>query len=138
MCSYYYPEVPRSACPSQPQCLHHPIYSKDKLFLSSMYAPVVVICYFLQSVDGVEEANPTNTPDLRRRSNRATATGAATPSDPFSLGFGGFRRLMLPRGAEACSKGHSLFYGQGLGAPPPALRKVRTLYCIMLSPRWWK
>ncbi|CAM9734945.1 unnamed protein product, partial [Laminaria digitata] len=44
--------------------------------------------------------------------------------DPFALSFGGFRRLVLPTGAAACSKGHSLFYGQRLGAPPLALRQV--------------
>lgn len=58
----------------------------------------------------------------------AIATGPTSPLDPFALSFGGFRRLMLPRGAEACSKGHSLFYGQGLGPPPRALRKVHTYH----------
>lgn len=74
---------------------------------------------------GVDGAPPlAENADLARRSNGSTAMGAASPSDPFALSFGGFRRLMLPRGAKACSKGHSLFYGQGLGAPPLALRKV--------------
>ncbi|CAN0044765.1 unnamed protein product, partial [Ectocarpus fasciculatus] len=52
------------------------------------------------------------------------ATGATSSSDPFALSCGDFRRLLLPRGAEACSKGHSLLYGQGLGPPPSALREV--------------
>lgn len=57
--------------------------------------------------------------------------GAASASDPFALSCGEFRRLLLPTGAEACSKGHSLFYGQGLGAPPSALRKVWHLYMFV-------
>ena len=56
--------------------------------------------------------------------SRRSLGGAASASDPFALSCGEFRRLLLPQGAEACSKGHSLFYGQGLGAPPSALRKV--------------
>ncbi|CAM9098845.1 unnamed protein product [Ascophyllum nodosum] len=82
----------------------------------------------LPAAESGDESNPAplTAPrnELNRRSSRATATGAATPSDPFALSYGGFRRLMLPRGSEACSKGHSLFYGPGLGAPPGALRKV--------------
>lgn len=63
-------------------------------------------------------------------SGRSLGAGAASASDPFALSCGEFRRLLLPQGAEACSKGHSLFYGQGLGAPPGALRKV----CVCVSP----
>lgn len=47
--------------------------------------------------------------------------------DPLALCYKGFRRLMLPLGAEAFSKGLNLFYGHGLGTPPRALRKVTNL-----------
>eukprot|EP00904_Undaria_pinnatifida_P009351 jgi/Undpi1/5546/HiC_scaffold_2.g00823.m1 len=62
--------------------------------------------------------------NLCRNSKTSVRSGVGSCVDPFALGFGGFRRLVLPRGAAACSKGHSLFYGQGLGAPPLALRQV--------------
>lgn len=74
-----------------------------------------------------------DTIDSVRHSARSTSTGTPSPADPFALSFGGFRRLMLPRAAEACSKGHSVFYGRGLGAPTIALRKVCHVSCYILS-----
>ena len=131
-----------------PQTLRSSVYNGGTiaLLLQSALLPTKVIscsnCFYFPALlfvpaESGDESNPAplTAPrnELNRRSSRATATGAATPSDPFALSYGGFRRLMLPRGSEACSKGHSLFYGPGLGAPPGALRKVQcSVLCCAL------